>query len=111
MRGEIGRSFEPRAEIRPCRRIADEKVQCIEAALNGLRVSEGCGKSRCNEARAGGCHGAVDGLKERSTPLAGQCAHELEIAARGLIISSVVPCVSRTGGDSGGRSPSCVRST
>ena len=45
----------------------------------------GADKSLRKQPRAGGGHAAVDGVQQRAAPLAGQRAHQFEIAARGLV--------------------------
>ena len=61
--------------------------------------------------RAGRRHRAVDRREQRAAPLARERAISSRLARVAASIDSVAPALSRAGGDSGGRLPSCVRST
>ena len=83
--GKIGRRREPRAGVGARGDVGDEAGHRVEPAGDRGRIGERRRQSLRQQPRAGGGDGAVDGVQQRTAPLAGERAHQFEIAARGLV--------------------------
>ena len=82
---EIGRRFQPLAQIGARGAVVDESGDRIEPLRDLARIGQRRGEPLRQQPRAGRRHGAVDGGEQRAAPLAGERADEFEIAARRLI--------------------------
>ena len=84
-----GRDRAPPAGASAYRRALPCRRQKLSTASSRRAICAGIGQRRRQplrqQARAGGGHRAVDRIEQRAAPLARQCAHQFEIAARRLV--------------------------
>ena len=83
--GEIGRHLQLGAGVGARRDILDETRHRIQSLPDGVRIGERRRQPLCEEPRACRGHAAVDRFQQRAAPLAGERAHQFEIAAGGLV--------------------------
>ena len=110
--GEIGRRLEPRAQRRRARAASSTKAatassRCAISAGSVSGAASRCASSR--EPAAVTVRSMAASSEPRRSPVSVRISSRLPRVA--WSIASVAPARSRTGGDSGGRLPSCVRST
>ena len=93
-------------------RVVDENLDGVEPARRSRSGSVSGAASRCASSREP-ADVTVRSIAASSEPR--RSPPSVRISSRfarvAWSIDSVAPCASRTGGDSGGRLPSCVRST